>query len=641
MYTFLQRTVLAFSISALAVLAVPARAEPRQEGDKVPEPKAGQGPGKTKTIGNVKPKRGSEAFWRVEGFNRVVRLHQADTTDAGARGLYFHRPLFTFVEAAKPLAGYPAIVHKVKKLPGDAVELTFVVLLTMPEFCRLAEAVVWAQDGEALRAQGLQAEQVKVLPWPITHAVVDCKVGKEVLASAETESLASIDDRIPFKLVLQSDGLDKFLAGVKDDEVTFTFSYTYENRRVAEGTASASVTKSVRAVVDQSLAQNLTPGQRDGTLPIFQQHVNAIERDVRVKVNRVVRAQDKSLLPLLDPATSVVGKLFELSKEPTFEELQGDKDLNQKVYEALKPLIETWSSSKERKKGGSEEKEYKETTKATDNFSLDLKIPIGGANLGVGGGGTDETTRERRNLLKTEYGVTTKEDRGGQFYVPYSIRVYKFNTGKVKAELEESTQIFLAVGESDQYLEDTPVGPGYTAAKLRELVARAGLRKPTRGDRLEDLLADTTAALDKAKDDARNLLPAVNAAKEDVKAHDVESDRLQKKVNEAEAAIAAPKKAIQDIYDEAKRRDAKTDAVGKGIYLATQSKFIEKLKGDVATAEKAHEDWKKELALQKSKRPALEAKVAKAEKSLADADERVRQLEAEQSVLKRLIGEHK
>jgi hypothetical protein len=140
---------------------------------------------------------------------------------------------------------------------------------------------------------------------------------------------------------------------------------------------------------------------------------------------------------------------------------------------------------------------------------------------------------------------------------------------------------------------------------------------------------------------AHKLQPDVNAAKEEEKAHDAESARLQKKVDEAQDAIATPKKAIQAIYDEAAARDAKTDPRGKGIYLATQTKVIEKLKADIVAAEKVHEDWKKELALHNAKRPAVEAKVAKAEKELADAKEQVRKLEAEQTVLKQLIAENK
>jgi len=66
---------------------------------------------------------------RVEGFNRVVHIHQADGTDAGAKGLYFYRPLLALEENPKPQAGYPPIVLKAKAQVDGTLKLTFAARL--------------------------------------------------------------------------------------------------------------------------------------------------------------------------------------------------------------------------------------------------------------------------------------------------------------------------------------------------------------------------------------------------------------------------------------------------------------------------------------------------------------------------------
>src|SRR5207253_4029098 len=125
------------------------------------------------------------AQWRVDGFNRVVHIHQADGTDPGAKALYFYRPLLALEENPTPLPGYPPIVMKAKPQTDGAVKLTFAVRLGLPAFDTVAKFQIGQQDAESLRIQQLRAEQVKIEPWPISHAIIDCKL------EGEGEPLAS------------------------------------------------------------------------------------------------------------------------------------------------------------------------------------------------------------------------------------------------------------------------------------------------------------------------------------------------------------------------------------------------------------------------------------------------------------------
>lgn len=489
--------ILAVLLAAIAWSTVSAVAQEKRS------PAATEAHGKIRSLGDAKPSRKSAAAWPVAGFNRVIHIHQADGTDAGAKALYFCRPLLALEQRARELPGYPPIVLKVKPQPGGSVRLGFAVRLACEEFEAIAKARIGMQDADALRAQGLRPEQVKIEPWPITHAVVDCKLEgeSEPLASSETESLASADELIPFNLTFTPDALMRFKKGFADNELLFAFAYTFEGRKVAEAWVASQAAKDIRAVVDQVVRSHLTPGQKVGSAPIFQHHLHTVERDARVRLTRVIRAQHKDLFPVLtDQSVSAASKLFELNKEYTVDELQGDKALMDAVAQYLRPLVESWSEGDSRSTKLTREDEDKRTDTRTNKANFGITIPIKGAELKVGGDVDSTVTDERRNLLRNEYGVETKKDSSGQFYVPYSIKVFKYNTGKQTTEVEETQMAFLAIGEVDQYLQDTPVSAHFTTARLKALIGQAGARPRMVGDTIEDAIARTTAALGTARD---------------------------------------------------------------------------------------------------------------------------------------------
>jgi hypothetical protein len=490
--------LLVILVPVIAWIAVPAWTQDKEQDQ------ARSVGGKTKRLGDAKPSRKSAAQWRVEGFNRVVHIHQADATDLGAKALYFYRPLLALEENPTPLAGYPPIVLKAKHQTDGAVKLTFAARLGLPAFDAVAKFQIGQQDAESLRAQQIRPEQVKIEPWPISHAIIDCKLEgeSEPLASGQTESLSSIDEQIQFSLTLTAQTLDKFKKGFADKELLFAFSYTFEGRKVAEGSAVSKAVKDIRTVVDQAIRSHLTPGQQKGTAPIFQQHLNTIERDVRVRLNRVIRAQHKDLFPVLtDSSSSAIGKLFELNKEYTTDELQGDKTLSDTVALYLRPLVQTWATSDARSTKLSKEDEDKLTAVRNNkaNFGLGLKIE-GVIDANVGGGVESTTTTERRNLLKSEYGMDMKKDATGQFYVPYSIKVFKYNNGKQITDIEDVQVAFLAVGEAAQYLQETPVPAHFTVDKLKYLVAKVGEKPRTFADTFEGALNVAIKDLDTVKE---------------------------------------------------------------------------------------------------------------------------------------------
>jgi hypothetical protein len=69
-------------------------------------PNSDGGTGRTRSVGSVKPKPLAQAEWPIPGLNRVVGIHQADTTDSTLTPVFFVRPLWALVERSEPLPGY-------------------------------------------------------------------------------------------------------------------------------------------------------------------------------------------------------------------------------------------------------------------------------------------------------------------------------------------------------------------------------------------------------------------------------------------------------------------------------------------------------------------------------------------------------
>lgn len=527
-------------------------------------------------LGDAKPSRQSAAKWRIDGFNRVVHIHQADGTDAGARALYFYRPLLALEENPNPLIGFPPIVLKAKPLNDKMTKLTFAARLALPEFESVAKFQIGQQDTESLRIQSLRAEQVKVEPWPITHAVIDCKLEGEgePLASGQTESLASTDEQIPFTLTFTSDALEKFKKGYEEKELLFAFWYTFEGRRVAEGSVAVNAAKDIRAIVDQSVRTHLTPAQQNGTSPIFLHQITDVERDIRMRLQRVIRAQHKDLFPVLtDSSVSAVGKLFELNKEYTIEELHGNKALNDAVAQYFRPLVEKWGDFDARttKIGGEDEKKRSESK--TNRFNFGIAIPVSAAELKGGADSESSVAAARRNLLKTDYGVETKKDSDGQYYVPYSIKSFRYNLGTQNTSIDDVHFALLGIGEADHYLTDTPVPGHYTVSKLRELTSKVGVMPRTVADTVEEALTNASKELAVARDRLATVKKAHTQAAGELTAAESALSAARNELTTASANLA-----------ELRKQTAEQEAIVCSMpreVPATQQPFLARLLGVV------------------------------------------------------------
>jgi hypothetical protein len=483
-------------LAALARLALPAAA-PADDGRTQGLPTS---TARTRTVGDIKPRPLAQAEWRIPGFNRTARIHQADTSDPAAKRLFFLAPPLALVENAAPIPGYPTVVHGVSGTPeGGAVTLDFRALLFLDELLPLARAEIAAQFADGLRQVAVRPEEVEVRRWPVTHAVIDCKLGRRVLATGQTDSLVSVDDAIEFSLDFTPEALADFLAGAQAGKVTFVFAYTYENRRVAEGRLTQAASEEVRRAVDDALRNTLTEAQRNGTQPILLKQVHDLKQVCRLEAARSVRATSKEVLPLLTEQNSPVARFFELKEVVKWDDLDGNDPVRAEVAKYLAPLVAALSTSASQNAAESPESEAKSETATKPKGAFDFKIPV--VDLGVSAGIEHAATKTVRDLLKREYGINTKLGKDGKYFVPVDVQLYRFTGGSPRAEAAESQVAYLGVGPSASYFEDSPVPIAFTAGRLRALACGATARPP--GQAPEDRRAAAERALRHAQSSLR------------------------------------------------------------------------------------------------------------------------------------------
>lgn len=476
---------------------------------------------RTRSVGDVKPRPIAQAEWRIPGFNRTNRIYQADTTDPTAKRLFFLAPPLALVENPNPISDFPSVVHGVfRNSAGGTSVLDFKLVLSLDSMKPLAKAEVAAQFGDGLRQAGVRPDQVEIRRWPMTHAVIDCKLGRRLLATGQTDSLVSVDDTIEFALEFTAEALADFLEGARVGKVTFVVAYTFENQRVIEGKLTHTASLEVRRAIDDVIRNTLTEAQRNGSQPILLKQIHELKQACRLEATRVVRATSKEVLPLLTEQNSPVNGYFALKDTMKWDDLENNDAMRTEVAKYLAPLVAAWSASDARTSAETPEREWRLETTTKPKGGLDFKIPV--IDTGVSGSIEHAKTSAIRDILKREYGINTKRGEDGKYIVPVDVQVYRFTGGPQTMDTAGTQLVYLGVGPSSDYFEDSPVPITFTADKLKWLVANAELPQPARPPHTDVTRAAVERDLRRAINHEKRCKQAlIDAARE---YHDVEAN---------------------------------------------------------------------------------------------------------------------
>ena len=398
---------------------------------------------------------------------RTVQVYPEDQNSrVRVPGRYYHRPLLAFVENPRPIAGFPSIVHSFDTESDEqgSILLKFLVRLSTGDLraeCR--RAVLVSDRANALQAAGSE-EKVVVQPWPLEHMIIIARNAgtQEVLASVSTGGLSGVGDDLTFWLKFTPGALEKFKHGAANKRIEFVFYYTYVGMQTVKGTIQVKGDKSVTLVVHNLLKSAQI--QRDA--PIFQGDRNAVARNISVKLEKTIRAENKDIIPLLN-ASGMMDRMFEPTQTLSFQELVQTFN-NQKVEEQLaaylKPLIVNLNENRTESDLRYDIREGEKGKAAT---------PGGGFSIFgiVFGSASKEATDRALNRLENSTGVQFARAKNEEIYRPHQIHYCKLRTGWDQISFEESTSIYLKVGSESTYIEDTGVPAWFTDSMARQSIA--------------------------------------------------------------------------------------------------------------------------------------------------------------------------
>jgi hypothetical protein len=400
---------------------------------------------------------------------RVVTIHYSGQGKSNkSANVYFHRPIFAFVQNDSPINDYPSIVQS-KVEDGGMEYLRFTLMVSSPEFRQVCAEQVRQKDLTLRsKASEINASSIEVRRWPLKQAkirVLDLYT-KQILSQGVTESLISRGDSWDFTLAFTNSNLKRFLEGASQrGRIGFVFAYTFEN--VIQQSASLSVRANV--TIQQSLQKAFSSIKKDTDAPLFQDQYTKVTSFLSTDVSQVIRTTDSSLIPLL--STDWVTKLFDKPSLVSIDNLEStDKEFQKQAAEYIKPLIEKATEKSE--------ENSKDTHHTSDKSNVGVKV-----SLPTGPSGSTEVNASKEALdeMTKEHGVTFTKQKDTENFVPHEIRVYRLSSSWQQSTMEAFQQVFSVTGTSASYFEDSPVSSQFTTASLKSLGDLTGGLKPFTG----------------------------------------------------------------------------------------------------------------------------------------------------------------
>jgi len=406
----------------------------------------------------------------IDGISAELRTVQIYPEDQNSRvripGRYYHRPLLVLVESPRPVrVGYPRIVHAIddESATDGSLYLYFLVRLSTPEFRAQCRTAVLLQDHDNAIHAATAADKVTVDPWPLEHMIVLCRntSTKEVLGSYESGGLSGVRDDLAFSVKFTPEHLAQFLHDAARDRVEFVFYYTYLGKQTYSGSVEIKGDKDLSITVTSSL----TSEQLTNQSPIFQNDRNRVSRNVSTRIERVVRAEHKDLIPLLDTA-GLMERMLEPHQALSLEDLKAQTNARAEAQLAayLKPLIVSLNET-----GTDSEIKY------DIDESEPTKVKAGGRGFTLFAIGfrssSDDATERALHRLENASGVTFGKAKNEEVYRPHKITYYTLHQGWEKVTFNEQSTVYLSVGSDSSYLEDTAVPAGFTEASAAHSVA--------------------------------------------------------------------------------------------------------------------------------------------------------------------------
>lgn len=383
---------------------------------------------------------------------RNITIHrEALVNGQRSNAIYFHRPLFAFVKNPDAeTQSHPIIWDQIEY--EDHVYLGMKLVLSTPEFRELARGAVIEEDS-LIRVEKpeIQERDIDVRAWPLTLLRFQARhslVGKEYGVSLP-DSLRTSGDEIEISMKIPISEYPEFLSTLQNDRIKFSPSYTFSNAIVAFAQSATKISSEVSVAIDNALQS----AQIEEGTPIFQKDAKRLRNVLRQSIVTTIRATDSAVLAHISPQ-DISGQILR-PETTTFSDIEGNKELLEKVSAYLTPIIRKMSAENT-------------TTDENNETTTDTKTKSIGLGYGaVGFSGEVKLSDEQIKTLEKKHNVVFKETEDKDIIEPHSIDISYIRESWQDSLVDIFQTIYLATGRNNTFQTDSSIRANFTADKLQ------------------------------------------------------------------------------------------------------------------------------------------------------------------------------
>jgi hypothetical protein len=452
-----------------------------------------------------------------------------DTHDP-AHLTFYHDLALALVPRDKRLPGFPAWVQKVINRENETViDIRF--RLSSPTLRAAAEAKLLSDERaffeKKRKALGVDAIKIEVLPVPAyeLRLYIQDRASGLTLASAQ-ENVRSWTKDVTLSFRLNKESLAAFLTCEKEGTLQFTPYYKARADHYImarkQTAVSYAVGLKVKQLLDHRQRSKLKNEDENTILPILQDVVNKIARQIGAEINSDIVATDPTLITFLHSDTMLVSSCFDPANTLSFADFRKafPAYTDEMLAEYLKPYGVTKYHGKvtEETKGKLHTDERIDKSGGGIGFSLDLDPAA------IGAAGQQENEKRVLDTIYNATGVRLTRGSTENFYKPAEVKVYKLAQGYEEKKLTQASSVTVTKGQVQSYMDLSSFSPNYDVAtvetsldKMLDKYDHVTQRLREKAQKEADLDAEL-ATLEKARSGLNGLIGSINAERR--KLHD-------------------------------------------------------------------------------------------------------------------------
>jgi hypothetical protein len=454
---------------------------------------------------------------------------------------YYHDLALALIPREDRLPGFPAWVQNVINRENETViDVRF--RLSSPKLKAAAEAKLLS-DMRAFfdkkrQELNVPAIKVEVLPVPAyeLRLYIQDRASGLTLASAQ-ENIRNWTKDVTLSFRFNKESLSTFINCEKEGTLQFTPYYKARAEHYVmarkQTTVNYAVGLKVKQLLDHRQRSKLKNEDENTILPVLQDHMNKIARQVGAEINSDIVATDPALITFLHSDTMLVASCFDPANTLNFADFRKTYPAytDEMLAEYLKPYGVTKYQGKT-----TETVEGKQTTdEKTKQSGGGIGFSLALGPLALGAGGQKESAERVLNTIYNATGIRLVDGGSENFYKPAEVKVYKVAQGYEEKKLAQASSVTVTKGQVQSYMDLSSFPQNYDVATVEKSLDKT-LGKNDHVTRLLGKKAELEAALsaelakvEKGRSDLIGSVGSINAERR--KLHDAHVSAQDGKYN--------------------------------------------------------------------------------------------------------------